>query len=89
MSYANFNEWMKTKRNLDVLIMDGGQIIAEVKKAKVMVGVDRNQNGYPVEFTVLKNGTTINIGSRYINHVVETGEYWSIFVDGYEHYLLS
>jgi hypothetical protein len=55
MSYADFEKWMHTKRNLDVLIMDGGQIIAEVKGAKVFIGPERNQNGYPDEFTVLKN----------------------------------
>jgi hypothetical protein len=90
MSYSNFDSWMKTKRNFTVHIMDGAEIIAKVEKVKVMVGTERNDNGFPIEFTVFGgNVNEINIGDRYINQIVETGEYWSVFVDGYQHYLFS
>ncbi len=89
MSYADFNKWMNSKKSVDVIIMDGAQIIVKVEKAKIMVGCDLNSNGNPDEFTVFKGTTTINIGDRYINQVIKTGEYWSVFVDGWEHYLIS
>lgn len=89
MSYANFEKWMHTKRELTVTIMDQNQVIAEVKDAKALIGCDYNESGFPSEFTILKGKAHINIGDRYINQIIKSGDYWCIFVDGHEHYLIS
>lgn len=93
MSYSDFNTWMKTEKNhlegLNVKIMDQNIVIAEVKKAKVIVGYNRNGSGYPDCFTIISGNTVIKIGDRYINQIIKSGEYWCVFVDGHEHYLIS
>ena len=85
----DFNAWMNTKKTVNVHIMDGAEVLAEVKKAKVMISPALNSNKCPLHFKVFNDNTTINIGDRYINQIIKTGEYWSVFVDGYQHYLFS
>lgn len=93
MSYQDFSRWLNTKRTVNVLIMDGAEVLAEVKNVKVMTSSDLNNNNCPTCLKIFSsNGhcnTHIDIGSRYINQIIETGEYWSVFVDGYQHYLFS
>lgn len=90
LPYDTFDKWMRTKRELTVKIIDKNHTIAEVKGAKVLVGVERNGSGYPSEFTILSGNTVVNIGDRYINCIDEYNDgKWVVYVDGRECYLFS
>jgi hypothetical protein len=88
-SYEKFSKWLNTRKTVDVLVMDGAEILVDVKKAKIMIAPELNGSGYPRCMKVIAKNVVVNIGGRYINHIIETGEYWSVFVDGYENYLFS
>ena len=98
MSYPEFKKWMKNRKSVTVHMMDGTEILVKVEIANIRMGDEINNSHCPVEFKVVGAdsihhssnwNTVMDIGSRYINQIIETGEYWSVFVDGYQHYLIS
>jgi len=90
-SLKDFQEWLDSKGmyKVNVKVMDNNAVVAELNDGQVWMSLDINSNGYPEEMSVhdSENRCSVNIGYWYINQIIKVGDFWHVFVDGYNSFM--